>query len=76
MLEEIKEGKISLTVLSYIKTSSLLLQMDADILHYKTEKQEQELHVGMDAPATSGDSVVGGSVVAIATKLPHIRVGI
>ena len=38
-----------LTVLSYIKTSSLLLQMGADVLHYKTEKQEQELHVGMDA---------------------------
>ena len=64
-----------LTVLSYIKTSSLLLQKDADILHYKTEKQEQELHVGMDAPA-SGDNVVGGSVVAIATELPHIRVSI
>ena len=53
-----------LTVLSYMKTSSLLLQMDVDILHYKTEKQEQELNVG------SGDSV------AIATKLPHIRVSI
>ena len=59
-----------LTVLSYIKTSSLLLQMDADMLHYKTEKQEQELHVGMDAPVSRA------SVVAITTNLPHIRVGI
>ena len=49
--------------------------MGADILHYKTEKQQQELHVGMDTPV-SGVSVVGGSVVAIATELPHIRVSI
>ena len=42
--------------------------MDAEILHYKTEKQEHELHVGIDAPARSRDSV------AIATELPHIRV--
>ena len=44
--------------------------MGADILHYKTEKQEQELHVGMDAPARSGGSA------AITTELPHIRVSI
>ena len=50
--------------------------MDADHTALQTEKQEQELHIGMDAPASSEGRVVGAVLFAIATKLPHIRVGI
>ena len=46
------------------KKGHSVLHVDADVLKYKTNDDEQEFHIGVEAP------------VAITTKLSHIRMSI